>query len=273
MVARDRAGGVTAAPGPPGPASLAPPWVPVGAAFAILVTAVLSGLVWHSTRLPGPDAWVLHLLGANSGERRFELATGLATALRALTVGGIVATALGAWMALRRWNAVALAVIAPAATLAVEKLLKLLVARRAPASTVFHYPSGHVAVATALVLSLVLILRPAMARPRVKLLVGLAAALLVTLMAWARLVETAHLLTDVVGGVSVAVSVTLGAALLVDRRHPVGEGSVRGGLLELHPEGLRQASVQRAGRQHRQRDGGGGDQEVVHGGDEDPEED
>jgi membrane-associated phospholipid phosphatase len=62
---------------------------------------------------------------------------------------------------------------APAATLAAERLLKLLVARRAPGSLVFRYPSGHVAVATALVLSLVLILRPAMARPRVKLSIGL----------------------------------------------------------------------------------------------------
>jgi hypothetical protein len=70
----------------------------------------------------------------------------VATGLRALTLGGIVATALVSWMALRRWDAVALAVLAPAVTLAVDKLLKPLVARRAPASTVFHYMSGHVAV-------------------------------------------------------------------------------------------------------------------------------
>jgi membrane-associated phospholipid phosphatase len=143
---------------------------------------------------------VLHLLGAHRGEWRFGVATGLATALRALTVGGILVTAFVAWKALRWWNAVALAVLALAATLAVDNLLKALVARRAPASTVFHYPPGHVAVATALALSLVLILRPTMTRPRAKALVGLCAALLVSLMAWARLVETAHLLTDVVGG-------------------------------------------------------------------------
>ena len=160
----------------------------------------------------------MHLLGAHSGDRQFRLATGVATGLRALVLGGIVATALVSWMVLRRWNAVALAVLAPMATLAVDKLLKPLVARRAPASTVFHYPSGHVAVATALALSLVLILWPTMTRPRVKALVGLCAALLVLLMAWARLVETAHLLSDVVGGVSTGVAVTLGTALLLDRR-------------------------------------------------------
>jgi membrane-associated phospholipid phosphatase len=176
-------------------------------AAAVLVTVVVTGLVWHSTRLTGLDAWVLRLLGAHSGERRFQVATGL----RALTLSGIVATALVSWMALRRWNAVALAVLAPAVTLAVYKLLKPLVARRAPASTVFHYPSGHVTVATALALSLVLILRSTLPRPRAKALVGLCAALLVSLMAWARLVETAHLLTDDVGGASTGVAATLWA--------------------------------------------------------------
>jgi membrane-associated phospholipid phosphatase len=117
----------------------------------------------------------------------------------------------------------------------VDRLLKPLVARKAPGSPVFHYPSGHVAVATALALSLVLILRPSMVRPRVKTLLGLSAALLVALMGLARLVETAHLLTDVAGGLSAGVAVTLAAALLVDR----GGRSVRGGLIELHPGGSR----------------------------------
>jgi undecaprenyl-diphosphatase len=224
MVGRDGGGGRRAAAPVPGSTSLAPPWAPAGAVLAVLVTVALSGLVWHSTRLPGLDALGLRLLGAHYDEPQFRVATELASALLALTVGGIVATAVVAWMALRRWKAVALALLAPAATLVVEKLLKLLVARRAPASTVFHYPSGHVAVATALVLSLVLILRPAMDRPRVKLLVGLSVALLVPLMALARMVETAHLLTDVLGGVSTAVAVTLGAALLLDHGRPLSPG-------------------------------------------------
>jgi hypothetical protein len=131
--------GRRACPARPDPASLAPPWAPAAAAVAILVTGVLGGLVWHSTQLPGPDAWGLYLLGAHT-ERQFRLATELAAGLRALTVGGIVATALIAWMALRRWNAVALAVLlAPAATLAVEKLLKPLVARQAESSPLFQY--------------------------------------------------------------------------------------------------------------------------------------
>ena len=115
MVGRGGTSGRRAAPAPPGPSSLAPPWAPAAAAVAILVTAVLSALVWHSTRLPELDASVEQLLGSHSGEWEFRLATDVAAGLRALTIGGAVATALVSWMALRRWNAVALAVMAPAA--------------------------------------------------------------------------------------------------------------------------------------------------------------
>ena len=65
-------------PAPPGPSSLAPPWAPAAAAVAILVTAVLSALVWHSTRLPELDASVEQLLGSHSGEWEFRLATDVA---------------------------------------------------------------------------------------------------------------------------------------------------------------------------------------------------
>jgi len=216
VVGRDGTGGRPAGPVRPDPGSLAPSWAPAGAAVAVLVTGILGGLVWHSTRLAGPDAWGLHLLGAHT-ERQFRLATELVTGLRALTVGGIVATALIAWMALRRWNVVALAVLAPAATLAVEKLLKPLVARQAEASPVFQYPSGHVAVATALALSLVLIVRSSRARPGVRTVAVHCSGLLVLLMAGARMVETAHVLSDVVGGVAAGVAVTLVAALILDQ--------------------------------------------------------
>jgi hypothetical protein len=82
-------------------------------------------------------------------------------------------------------------------------------------------------------------------------------------MAWARLVETAHLLTDVVGGVSIGVAVTLGTALLLDR-------SVRGRLLKLHTQGLGEAGVQRADGKHRKGDHGRRDPEAVEGADRTP---
>jgi undecaprenyl-diphosphatase len=260
-----------AAPASSAPASLAPPWAPAVTILAVLVTAVLGRLVWHSQGLSGLDAWVEDQLGADS-DRELRLATDLASGLRAATVCGIVAVAGLAWMALRQRNAVILTLLAPSATLAAEKLLKPLVARQAPDSTVFHYPSGHVAVATALALSLVLIVRSTRARPATRTIAVLSTGLLVLLMGLARLVETAHLLSDVVGGVATGVAVTLAVALLLDGRHPTGVGSVRGGLLELEPEGLGQAGVQRADRQHGQRHRGGGKEEVVERGDERSEE-
>jgi hypothetical protein len=56
MVGRDGSGGRRAAPHRPTP--IRGSAVGTGrAAFAVLVTAVLSALVWHSTRLSDPDAW------------------------------------------------------------------------------------------------------------------------------------------------------------------------------------------------------------------------
>ena len=260
-----------AVPAPHDRRPLAPPWAPAATVLAVLVTAVLARLVWHSRQLPGLDTWVEDRLGADS-DRELRLATELAGGLRSVTVLGVVAVAALAWIALRQRNAVVLALLAPTATLAAERLLKPLVGRRAPVSTVFHYPSGHVAVATAVALSLVLIVRSSTARPATRTIAVLSAGLLVLLMALARLVETAHVLSDVVGGAATGVAVTLAVALLLDGRRRAGDGSLRGGLLKLQPEGFGQAGVQRADRQHGQRHRDRGEEEVVQGGDERPEE-
>ena len=248
-----------------GHASLAPPWAPAVAVAAFLLTTLIAGLVWRSHQLSGLDAWVEDELGARS-DHQFQVAGELATALRVFTVCGIAATAVVAWIALRRWKTVVLALLAPTATLAAEKLLKPLVARRAPDSTTFHYPSGHVAVATAVALSLVLIVHSSRARSAIRMAAVVATGLLVLLMALTLLVETAHLFSDVVGGVATGVAVTLAAALLLD-------GSVRGRLLEFHPQRLGKSGVQRTDREHGQRDRGGGDQEAVQRRDQNPEQD
>jgi hypothetical protein len=173
MAGSDGTYGRPAAPTPPAPGSLAPPWAPVAAALATLFTVALSGRVWHSTGLPGVDAWMLDLLGAQSDERQLRLATEVASGLRALTVAGILATALVAWRVLRWWSAVALALLAPAARLARRAAAQAAGGPPGARLAGLPVPVGHVAVATALILSLVLLLRPAMARPRVKLSIGL----------------------------------------------------------------------------------------------------
>jgi membrane-associated phospholipid phosphatase len=203
---------------------LAPPGAPMAMLSALAVAVLLGRLAWHSQGVPPLDAWVLRELGAHD-DGQLRLATEMTARLRQLTVWATVAIAILAWAALRRWQGVLLSLVAPAITLAVvEKLLKPLVARQVPGSPSFNYPSGHVAVVTALALCLVLIVRAATARPAIRALAVLCAGLLVLLMAWARLVETAHFLSDVVGGVATAVAVTLAAALVLDRRRRAGLG-------------------------------------------------
>jgi hypothetical protein len=80
-----------AVPAPSDPALLVPPSAPASAVVALLVTAVLGRLVWHSTEIPALDAWVLREFGAHSGGQ-FRLATDMAAGLRAFTICGTAAT-------------------------------------------------------------------------------------------------------------------------------------------------------------------------------------
>jgi membrane-associated phospholipid phosphatase len=196
-------------------APLAPRWAPVATVVAVLVVGSIGALVWHSRRLGAVDGWALRTLRAQSYVE-FQLASAVSTSLRVVAVGATLAVAAFAWVTLRRRDAVVLALGSPTSVVVAEKLLKQLVARRSPGSTVLLYPSGHLAVATGLALTLVLIVRLAKVRPGAKLIVASSAFLFVLVLARARLAETAHSLSDVVGGVATGVAVTLAAALLLD---------------------------------------------------------
>lgn len=215
MSQHTRRSGHHAEPAADGSARLAPPWAAVAITVAVLITGSVGALVWRSERLGSIDAWALRELGAHS-YREFRLASGVAASLRPVVLVGTMAIAVLAWVALRRWNGVVLSLAAPAVTFAVEKLLKQLVARQSPGVSVFLYPSGHLAVATALALTLILVVRTSGARPSIRVSVIACASLFVLVMARARLAETAHSLSDVVGGVATGAAVTLGAALLLD---------------------------------------------------------
>ena len=198
-------------------ARLAPSWAPIVTVVAVLVTASIGALVWHSTGLGRLDAWALRALRAET-YLGFRLATAISSSLRVLALGASPAIAAFAWFALRRRDAVVLALAAPAVTFVAERLLKQVVARQSPGSGVFLYPSGHLAVATSLALTLVLLLRLASVRPGVMGVVVTSVSLALLVLARARLAETAHSLSDVVGGIAMGLAVTLAAALLLDAR-------------------------------------------------------
>jgi membrane-associated phospholipid phosphatase len=194
--------------------SLAPPRAPVFATIAVVATAVAGALAWRPRRPAGVDAWALHALTVSQGSSPYRFASRLDDTMRVLGVlGGSLAVALAAWVLLRRRDAVVASLLVAPATVAGEQLLKA-AGHRALGLQGFTYPSGRTALATSLVLLLVLVLRAASIRPLVRALVATMGTGYVLAMAWARVATGEHLLTDVIGGMSVGVAVTL-ATLMV----------------------------------------------------------
>jgi membrane-associated phospholipid phosphatase len=114
-----------------------------------------------------------------------------------------------------RIDAVVLALTAAPAALAAELLLKRLVQRqgnRKPGLLDLVFPSGHVAVVTAAAMTALLVLRVVPVAPRARFAAAYVGGGVVLVVAVARLVQTRHLFTDVVGGVATGLVVTLGAA-------------------------------------------------------------
>jgi membrane-associated phospholipid phosphatase len=176
-----------------------------------LTGSVLATLVWHATRLDPVDAWVLRWQ-----ELAFTQAGGLAAivsaTLKPVVLLTMVAGVIIGWRAKRR-DLIVLALVALPATFAVELLLKQLVHRQWEGGPALVFPSGHAAMATAVAVTAVLAVRVTHVAPRARravawLTIGYALAIAV-----ARLVETVHPLTDVLGGVATGLVVTLGAAL------------------------------------------------------------
>jgi membrane-associated phospholipid phosphatase len=192
------------------------------AAVALLVGTLLAGLVWHATRLDLVDAWVM---------RWQELAHSHANGVAAIVSGTLppvmlmtmVAGAALAWLAGRR-DAVVLALAAAPDTLAAEMLLKELVHHQWHGDPDLLFPSGHSAVATAAAMTAVLVLRVVPVAPPARVAAAGLGGGFVLVIAVARLVETVHSLTDVVGGGATGPVVTLGAASAITtwsrRAHP-----------------------------------------------------
>jgi undecaprenyl-diphosphatase len=183
------------------------------AVIALMAEIVLAGLVWHATRLDPVDAWVMRWQ-----ERIHSHDGGVAGFVATLTVGVMLltigASAVLACLAGRR-DAVVLALTAAPATLVAEVLLKDLVHRTWNGDPDVLFPSGHVAVGTAAAMTAVLVLRVVPEVPRARVVAAALALGFVLLVAVARLVETVHSLTDVVGGATTGLVVSLGAAIAI----------------------------------------------------------
>lgn len=204
---------------------LAPRWAPVVLAVALLVIASLGALVWHSDRLGWVDAWAMREIPAHShGYQGFLVASAISDAVGPLVVGLAAAVVLLAWLRPRRRDALLLSLLAPPITLAAKALLKEVVARRGPGGATLMYPSGHLAMATAVAVTLLLVMRTGNAGAGIRRGVTALAALFVLTVAWARLAETVHSLSDVVGGVAtgVAVPLSIGLALSAWSLRPRG---------------------------------------------------
>jgi membrane-associated phospholipid phosphatase len=183
------------------------------ALVALVVGALAAGLVWHATRLVPIDAWVMHWQERvhAHGDRVAETVAGILPVAATVIV---VVDAVVAWLAGRR-DAVLLALTAAPATLAAELLLKALVHRQWHGDPDLLFPSGHAAVATAVAMTTVLVLRVVPVAPPAVVAAAWLGGGFVLLFAVARLVETVHSLTDIVGGVSTGLVVTLGGALAI----------------------------------------------------------
>jgi membrane-associated phospholipid phosphatase len=193
--------------------ALAPPWAPAVAIAVLALGSFLTAMVWHDTQLDPVDAWVMRwqmLASTHAGGPAAIVAASVAPVM----VLTMVAAAVLGWLVGRRDLAV-LALVAPPITLAVEVLLKRLVHRQWEGDPALLFPSGHLAVATAVALIAVLAARVAPVSPRTRQMVAWLAGGYVAAIAVARLVETVHSLTDLVGGAAIGLVVTLGAALAV----------------------------------------------------------
>lgn len=202
---------------------------------ALAVVAALGALVWRSDQFGWIDAWAMREIPAHShGYQGFLVASAISDALGPLLVGTVAAVGGLAWLRLRRRDLLVLALLAPPATLAAKVALKHLVARQSPGTDILMYPSGHLAIATAVAVTVVLVVRAGTTSARLERTVTTLAVLFVLVAAWARLAETAHALSDVVGGIATGIAVALGTALAVSawsvrrRSTMTGKGSTNG---------------------------------------------
>jgi membrane-associated phospholipid phosphatase len=200
--------------------SLAPPWAPKVAVIAALTASLIGALVWNRGGPSEIDAWGIQVLAASRHSFPYRLASRVDDTVRTLAVlAWSMVIAVVAWVLLRRWEGIVTAFVVAPATVAVELLVKL-AARRTLGVEIFGYPSGRVALATSLVLTLLLVVRAAAVPPLVFRWIALSGGAYVLAMAWSRVATSRHVLSEVVGGVATGVAVTLTVVLVITEWAP-----------------------------------------------------
>jgi membrane-associated phospholipid phosphatase len=180
---------------------------------AFVLGGLLAALVWRATTLNRVDAWVLRWQNV-AFEHAKAAAVIVSDTLVPVVLVAMLTAAAAAWRAERR-DAAVLALMAAPAAFAAEFALKRLVHRQWGGGPPLMFPSGHLAVATAVAVTVVLVVRVMPVARRTRLAVAWVCAGYALLMGVARLVETVHCLTDVLGGAATGLVVALGMALAI----------------------------------------------------------
>lgn len=188
-------------------------WAPVFLLITVVVTAVIGALTWNPRRPSGVDAWTAQLLRVSDDSFPYRFASRLDDTMRVLPVlVGSLAVALFTWVRLRRRDALVASLLVAPATAAAEVSIKQ-AGRGSLGLDPFTYPSGRAALAAALVLLLVLVLRAAAVRTLVRTSAAVLGTVYVLAMAWARVATGQHVPSDVLGGMSMGAAVTLAAVV------------------------------------------------------------
>lgn len=185
---------------------------------AAAVVAILAGLVFHQVNGNAVDRAAARLVARLIPSHVLELGTWLVDP--PLVAGVIAGLAISAAIG-RQWRVCALVLLTPAIALTLTQVvLKPLIGRVPPGFGAeigtYAYPSGHETGLASLVCVLaLLLLRSSMPTPikaaGLVALVGVLAAAAIVMVGLSM-----HYLTDTIGGVGVALAVTLGLALALD---------------------------------------------------------
>ena len=190
-------------------------------AVALVVLVVLAWHLYRTGTATVADAQLDRRLQARlGGHRRLERLFISFGSPRGVVLGSLGLAVV--MVSLRWWRGALLALLgAPLTGLVTEKVLKPLVGVPSPSGAPLSFPSGHTSGAVSLALTAAILLLAHEAVPllptALRLLLGLCALTVAGGTGVAMVIEGAHRVTDVVGGVATAAVIVLALAAALDR--------------------------------------------------------